>query len=43
MTGRKSQYLNYAEDGIKIRSAKFGSKKVYNRKKQPNWMKEMSE
>lgn len=39
-TGRKAQYLNYAEDGIRLRANRIGSKKVYNRKKQ-SWKKEL--
>lgn len=30
-TGRKAQFLNMAEDGLKIRSTKFKNKRAYNR------------
>lgn len=30
-TSKKAQFLNMAEDGIKIRAAKFKNKKAYNR------------
>lgn len=30
--GQKAQFLNFKEDGLKIRSAKFKNKKAYDRK-----------
>lgn len=30
--GQKAQFLNYKEDGLKIRSTKFRNKKSYDRK-----------
>ena len=30
--GQKAQFLNFKEDGLKIRSVKFKNKKSYNRK-----------
>jgi hypothetical protein len=38
-TGRKAQFLNMAEDGVKIRSNRFKNKKKYNRKDQ-SWKKD---
>lgn len=32
--GKKAQFLNMKEDGIKIRSATFKNKKAYDRKKE---------
>lgn len=38
-TGKKAQFLNMKEDGLKLRSSKIESKKKYNRKKS-GWKKE---
>jgi hypothetical protein len=38
-TGKKAQFLNMVEDGIKIRSTTFRNKKAYNRKDQ-SWKKD---
>lgn len=38
-TGRKAQFLNMQEDGVKIRSVTFKNKKAYNRKDQ-SWKKD---
>lgn len=32
MTGRKAQFLNMQQDGVKIRAAAFKNKKAYTRK-----------
>lgn len=39
MVGKKSQFKNYSEDGIKIRAEKFRNKVRYSRKDR-SWMKE---
>ena len=31
-TGKKAQFLNMAQDGLKIRATTFKNKKAYNRK-----------
>lgn len=38
-TGRKAQYLNMQQDGLKIRAGSFKNKKAYDRKNK-SWKKE---
>ena len=39
LTGKKAQFLNMQEDGLKIRSTTFKNKKAYDRKSK-TWKKE---
>ena len=39
LTGKKAQFLNMKEDGLKIRATSFKNKKAYN-KKDKSWKKE---